>query len=315
MNGEKERFRLSPKMMKTLIIMSFMVFVFLIIVGIVQAIYLRTFSSIIEFVYTPADATVVVDGEKTSFNPYRVRPGVHSIAILKDGFEAQNQEISIDADSSETLYYILEPNSESTMNWYLEHEEDAKMRESIAGIILFDASEKMVEEFPATSRLPYQTSAYSIGYGACKDNTDKVCIMVTTERKSGIWSVALKRFKQLDEDLGRYNYEFIDYLNPISRKKREGASDALSVKDAVLEIYEAANGVAAVKQTIEINDYHLVFLSYSGDDYPVGADIYRIIMKKDGDLWSVVTEPSLVLTYENYPNVPVEIIRQANDYF
>ena len=124
---------------------------------------------------------VMVNDDKVTSAEYRVKPGTYRVVVQMNGFETQEQTVEIEANKEEKVYFILESNDESTKNWYLEHEADGKLRESIAGMIMTQSSEDIKDKYPVVSYLPYLTSSYSIGYGVCKDNTLEVCLMFSAE--------------------------------------------------------------------------------------------------------------------------------------
>jgi hypothetical protein len=42
------------------------------------------------------------------------------------------------------------------------------------------------------------------------------------------------------------------------------------------------------------------------------GDYYRVLLKKDGNTWQIIAFPQLALSRFDYPNVPVEILSDAN---
>lgn len=45
----------------------------------------------------------------------------------------------------------------------------------------------------------------------------------------------------------------------------------------------------------------------------VGVDFYSVVVKKDGDSWVIVSKPSIVQSYSDNPDVPRDIIHEANE--
>lgn len=303
---------LSPRAIKIVAVVSGVLFVILVIIGIVQAIYLKTYSSVLKIIDTPLSSTIQIDNETVNGDEHRVRPGNHTIYVFKDGFKSQEQNITIGDGETKNVYFILEPNETSTMNWYEEHEEDGKIREWISGEKLIESSENIQRNYPAVSFLPYSTSAYSIGYGACDDNPSEVCMKFTSERASGIWSVALKRFAQLDKELGKYNYEFIGYNNPVDVLDETSSLERL--EDAAMKIVNCSDGECTIKETKRIGKYYVVYLNYAGNSYPVNSDIYRMIFEEN-EGWNLVVSPRLVIAYEDFPDIQKDVIDEVNATF
>lgn len=59
---------------------------------------------------TPADATVWIDGEPVGTTPYAItqQPGTYHVRVQKDGFEAQTQQVSLEAGQSHPLRFTLQ---------------------------------------------------------------------------------------------------------------------------------------------------------------------------------------------------------------
>lgn len=43
------------------------------------------------------------------------------------------------------------------------------------------------------------------------------------------------------------------------------------------------------------------------------ADSYRILLHREGESWKIVRYPELILTTNNYPDVPIEVLRSVNE--
>ena len=43
-------------------------------------------------------------------------------------------------------------------------------------------------------------------------------------------------------------------------------------------------------------------------------DIYRVILHKTNNKWTVVTKPSLIFAYADYPDIPKPIIKSINEF-
>ena len=305
--------KVSPRTIKIIVWICCVMFICLVIAGIVQFIYLKTYSAIINTIYTPMDATVMINGQASTQGEHRLKPGKYTVEVLMDGFDSQKRDIEIASEESKTEYFILEPNDSSTMNWYEEHIEDGIRREEISGELLTSSSENIQETYPAVSFLPYDTSAYSIGYGVCDLDVNKVCMKVSAQRSSGAWSVALKRFTQLDKDLGKYNFEFLNYVNPF--EVINVASSLGDVENALPEMLSCSGGKYTIKAIDEIDTYSVAYLNYSGNDYPAGSDLYKVVLENNGDGLKIVIGPTLVINYDDYSEIPKELIERVNAVF
>ena len=307
---------MSPKAMRRI---AFLVGAFLLVLVVIAIIAFgnqKIYSATLNFVYTPTVATIMVDEKEVKSDTYRVKPGEHTIVAKMDRFETQEKKVVIEEGGEGTVYFILESNDPSTANWYLEHEDDERLKEGIMGKMYNDAMDEMLEKYPATEFLPYNTGIYQIGYGLCEGTENETCIVITTERASGMWTVALKRFTQLDEDLGRYDYEFVDYTNPFGTVgATELTSEEADVERAVKAMLTSANGSYTVKTIDSYDVYTTVVLSYVGNSNKASNDLYRLILTNGGGKWKVVAGPALVLSYDDYPDLPKEAIKKANEVF
>lgn len=44
-----------------------------------------------------------------------------------------------------------------------------------------------------------------------------------------------------------------------------------------------------------------------------GADVYRAILRKYGDDWKITVSPRIVINYDNFPDIPSDIIKEVNN--
>lgn len=172
-------------------------------------IYYRIFSATIKILVAPQEATIKINGNIVRNLNQKVQPGIYVVTAEMNGFETEEQEIRVETDETESAYFILEPNTDETADWYETHPDDARMAEGISGWRYDNAVQKQDELYPIIKKLPYETSIYRISYGSYSDGE----FYISVNAASGLRSVALKRFLQLD-DPGKYNFYFIDYINP-----------------------------------------------------------------------------------------------------
>ena len=59
-------------------------------------------------------------------------------------------------------------------------------------------------------------------------------------------------------------------------------------------------------------EYYAVVLSYKDSTDQVTPDLYRLVLLKTIEGWEIVAFPALVLSYEDYPLIPHELIYVIN---
>lgn len=89
-------------------------------------------------------------------------------------------------------------------------------------------------------------------------------------------------------------------------------------KDDIHSVLKSTYPDVLKKYTIEEGElyqqgqWYGTILSPIIDERDIG-DIYRVVLTKQGDSWKIINNPELILTTENYPNVPVDVLHGIND--
>lgn len=66
-------------------------------------------------------------------------------------------------------------------------------------------------------------------------------------------------------------------------------------------------------EVYELGEWYGTTLSYNGEDY-YNADSLRLVMKKENDKWVLMTPiPSLILTKNQNPNIPEDVLEKTNN--
>lgn len=61
-----------------------------------------------------------------------------------------------------------------------------------------------------------------------------------------------------------------------------------------------------------IDNYYATTLYIYDFDRDFSYNHYRILLKKDGENWHIISKPQPLLTKDNTPNVPQDILNSAN---
>ncbi len=266
----------------------------------------------------PASASIYLDNHQVSNGNIKVTPGEHILRAQKEGFEEKSIQVSAISDQESNALIILESNSESTANWYTDHSEDQKLIEEIYSLDFTAASDQMASDYPLVDFLPYSVPDYDINYGTC--DTDNFCIMINAFLPSG-YNEAIKYLRQKDSDLGKYYFSFTDFDNlflnlPVSAIQtsaqsvsQSDLSSATNYINKLLSAYQ--HNIISTK--IVNNKYIVALFSYSIDsEFPQPIN-YRLILQKYNNSFELIVTPDQVLTYNQYPDIPKEVLSAANN--
>lgn len=84
--------------------------------------------------------------------------------------------------------------------------------------------------------------------------------------------------------------------------------EVLKKNYANMTLYEIQRG-----KLYQFGDWYGTTLKYIGPD-PFNADTLRVVLKKDSNTWTVVTDPpNISLSKFDYPDIPEEVLRDINN--
>ncbi|MBR5408513.1 PEGA domain-containing protein [Candidatus Saccharibacteria bacterium] len=266
----------------------------------------------------PASASIYLDNHRVSNGNIKVTPGEHTLRAQKEGFEEKSIQVSAIADQESNALIILESNSESTANWYTDHSEDQKLIEEIYSLDFTAASNQITSEYPLINYLPYSIPDYDINYGTCNDNN--FCIMINAFLPSG-YNEAIKYLRQRDSDLGKYYFSFTDFDNPFSKLPVSNAqTSAQTITQS--DLNSATNYINKILTNYQHNiistkifddKYIITLFSYSIDnEFPQPIN-YRLVLQKYNNSFELIVTPDQILTYNQYPDIPKEVLSAANN--
>lgn len=264
-------------------------------------------SATIDLVATPSSSTIYLDSHKVTNGKIGVTPGKHTITVSKSGF--LNQKMDIDAKSGETsqAFFILESNDPSTSNWYNEHIEDQELLEMITGFKNTEQIQQSIQEYPLYAFLPEHTMNYKLDHGSCE--FADFCVFVTVPNDTH--DPAIHILKGYDNDIGRYYIINSDYKNPFAELDLKATSTAKDINQAITELIPTPKFTIITTKKSD-NNYYLLSINYTFNEYN-RSDTYKAILQYTNGVWSLITTPDLVITYDKYPNIPKSIIKQVND--
>lgn len=175
-------------------------------------------SATISVTIAPSIATVKIDGkEYSAIGTYKMPPGEYDVEISADGFQTKTQKlIALDNETTSLLTY-LDPTDENS-DWYDTHEEDALIMGETKNAQTIEVVQKLVEDNPILSKLPYVVEYYTDDYGTkyqytisyeLIDADSKFKIMIKDYMGNGR-DLAMKWLRENTSETALSNVEYID---------------------------------------------------------------------------------------------------------
>jgi hypothetical protein len=132
----------------------------------------------IDVFVVPSDAKVTVDGQPSSSTKVTLSKGTHTFKATRQYFETVTQEVDTNnVGASNTVYLALYPNSPEGEAFLAAHPDEQLRYERVSGAEFSALQEKLLDEYPVTTKLPYQTIDFKIDYDVTKKKD--VMFMVT----------------------------------------------------------------------------------------------------------------------------------------
>lgn len=100
----------------------------------------------------------------------------------------------------------------------------------------------------------------------------------------------------------------LDYLAEKLKEEKPKIAAALTAKyPQLFAQYTVSEG-----QLFAQGEWYAASLTQKVSDTEDEKDTYKVILHKENDQWSVIGKPELVFSAANYPNVPIEVLREIN---
>lgn len=319
--NEKLRAFLEPT--STRIIIVIMLAVVFLALPIFLGIYNARFSAEIRLTVAPSDAKVMI-GDKTAHpgDTVRVEPGKYTIVVKRMGFFSYAEEVDLAEGDKMTVLTALESSDESTANWYEEHPEDEEIASGIASAEYIEGAEEFAKKYAISAVLPIFEDFYRIDYGECHETAEEFCIYITS--LAGARTTASNRLMGLSGyDAAEYRIEYLQYFNPFIATAVAPNAVGEDISD-LAGAWTVLNGLIA---PFNANGYSFSVLSVEqvDEEYPGyaigkivhnlsdgGKNTYKVILQLQENGWVIVAMPKLVYSYLDYPNLPKEVIYEAN---
>ena len=160
-------------------------------------------SATLEIMVAPISAKVSIDGKVYKNGTYKFEPGRVEVTITMDGFDSKEETLDLQANVTTKLYTYLMP-SDGTFGWYLEHEEDQMILNTIGDTEASENSKTYVEKYPIITALPiiyanydekWNYTEFRIDGGGFDDCEKSFCIKIT-DSTGGNYERALGLIKE-----------------------------------------------------------------------------------------------------------------------
>jgi len=255
--------------------------------------------------YAPFAATVYLNGIKIDNNAINyLEPGKYTLTASLNHFVTNTETVVI---TEETKYIIgkliaADPEGEEMMT---KHQRQFLEVEGLFGQLAAAAGDEIKQKYPILSYLPINNSFYSISFAYLDDGSPKI----TVKAEPRLVDIAVQKLLSLkDVSLTDYDISFTIPSPFASPNPSTASNPATFINTSFPDLFSRYQ----LGPSHTINDYYLTtafVYDYASDD---AFSHYKIILKKDSDVWTFATIPQLLFTTKNSPNVPVNILDQAN---
>ena len=258
--------------------------------------------------YAPFIAEVSLDGEMVKNNAKSyLEPGEYDLRVVLDGFETLEKKVTV-SDENNSLFGSIVANTDEGIKLANAHLDDYAAVQSLFGMEISARGERNRKEWPIIQKLPITNSLYKIGY-IIEDGEIKLSLAAYAANAN----VAVKKLKEAAtatmDNLAEYNIEFKNFRNDYKGSFEE---NTMTSPEASLIYGFAGVTDLAVVNGVQNGDYYYAKVTTgSAETYTLVER--KVVLKKVGEKWEIVSEVSPILTEYNSDNVPLEILKLAND--
>lgn len=300
----------NPKTTKNIVIISIVIFI-VFCLGIIAYVIFQNISNLgkikIDIKYAPFIAEVKLNDKKIKNGEFNyLEPGSYTIEVSLENFETFTDTITID-ESTEYLYGALEPLNEAGIATTKRYNQDFLAIQGYASQDSINEGLAEDEKWPILEKLPVSNALFSLGYK--KTGSD---IVLTIKASSSYLDSAIEKLISLNpstKPLADYNIEIEDFQNPFTNQfVASSSSDPTEF---------LKNGFSNVECNVSPNgktqgNYYLTNITTGSEDNYTLVTFHVVLIKTD-NTWKLAGTPYPILTTTNTPNVPTEVLTQANN--
>ena len=168
----------------------------------------------VELAVVPRDAKITVDGKDVNPSFTYLQPGKkYSFKAQKQGFKSL-EIVSYIAEDNKVVTLPLTPESEDAKKWAEANQDNYSVLAAMASKATNEEGEKITEQNPIVSSLPYKNLIYSIGYRGDPSDPSGRSIIVIIDARPNSRTAALQKLSELGGDITTLKIEFANYENP-----------------------------------------------------------------------------------------------------
>lgn len=257
----------------------------------------------VQVTYAPFAAKVKIDDQNLRNNATNyIKPGKYNLTVELKDFKTITKEVEI-TESTTDLYGSLKPANEAGITYQKEHIKEFQAVEGVIGIVANKEGASQREKWPIIAKLPIKDPHYTLGYSV----PDIEHLVINVYSSVAYRGLALNKLMTIitKDDLALYDIEVKDLVNPYSGPIQNSETDPLNYIRKSFPNYSFTVGGGKAG-----GDYYYCFLRAQRDGAP---EIFRaVIQRNENGNWHFAGTPYPILTTTNTPNVPVDILYNAN---
>ncbi|MBR3137765.1 hypothetical protein IKG41_00200 [Candidatus Saccharibacteria bacterium] len=174
----------------------------------------------LDIIVSPLSAEIKIDGKEYKNGTYQFEPGEVEVEITKDGFTSERKTILLEPNKTTKLYTYLMP-IDGSFDWYLNHEEDMMILNTIGDAEANADSASYREKYPIIEILPIQFVDYDENWeltefridGGMFDGCEGTFCLKITDTTGGNYEKAIQMIKE--KGFNPDDYEIIYENKPI----------------------------------------------------------------------------------------------------
>lgn len=271
--------------------------------------------------YAPFTAEVKFNGKKVKNSDIvYMEPGKYHVDVNLEHFSSISEDIDV---SGEEVYAIGELVATDMEGETIakEHQQDFLAVEQYGGRLAAIEGEKEAEKYPIIQYLPINSNGYSVNYVYDREKDDFKVELVM--KNIGVFGSAIYDLYNIENNIKPAEYEIVvrGYKDPFGEFATNVQTDLESFIRAGFGD-KIKNYDIYVDKKVEQDGYVGVIMAEKGlNKYVSAAEeepeivVYRMIVKKEMNGFSVEAMPYPIISRYNSKNAPIELIDKLNHLF
>lgn len=164
----------------------------------------------VEVIVVPTDSTLTIDGEVAQPGKITLSPGKHTLKATREHFGDVVKEIDTDTvDPSTPIYLMPHPDTPEAIEYLKNDPSEQQLRERGAGQEFTQTQQRLLQDYPILTNLPYQTIDYKIDYQVAESGDVQFTITLyppnaitpgTTEYKTQLRSFVASALEYMEDN-------------------------------------------------------------------------------------------------------------------